>query len=128
MPKVGKVGRGKRHKHKASGPRRAPKARKVTVYLPDGTVEVRTPASFKRERSQAPTKLSEYNRYIRSPEWRALRLLVLERDHHGCTDCGKRSGYLHVHHLTYERFQHEQLEDLTTLCESCHAAVHKAAA
>ncbi len=59
--------------------------------------------------------------YYQSARWRALRLQVLERDRFACTKCGATDD-LCVHHLSYANKGHEELEELVTLCRSCHAA------
>lgn len=65
-----------------------------------------------------------YNAYLKSPQWRAKRKLVLARDRHTCQGCGKHAeqcdGPLQVHHLTYTRVSRELMCDLTTLCRDCH--------
>jgi len=65
-----------------------------------------------------------YDRYLNSTTWAAKRKLVLERDGRRCQKC-QSTGPLHVHHLTYDRIGHELLEDLQTLCKTCHAALHR---
>jgi len=65
---------------------------------------------------------SKYDRYISSPEWRSLRLKVLERDQHCCQTCLSTDD-LEVHHKTYVRLGNEDLEDLITLCSECHEAI-----
>lgn len=63
--------------------------------------------------------------------WRAVRAGFLERmsaevglDPLPCLVCGT-VGDLEVHHVTYERWGGQELdEDLVPLCGSCHAAVH----
>lgn len=66
----------------------------------------------------------EYDQYLSSDAWKHKRGTVLKRDRHRCAGCGS-TAELHVHHCTYERFGHEPLRDLITLCESCHKAVHR---
>ena len=72
----------------------------------------------------------EYKKYLDSPEWKKLSMAILNRDKWKCVKCGVRrrykgvETYLQVHHLTYENIFHEKLEDLTTLCKSCHDASH----
>ena len=58
--------------------------------------------------------------------WQAVRLLVLKRDNKQCQNCGALEN-LCVHHLSYEHEGSEldYLDDLTTLCRSCHARVHQ---
>lgn len=70
-----------------------------------------------------------YQAYIKSPEWEEIRQRRLERDQRRCVDCGSdgSDSRLEVHHLTYERFGHERLDDLQTLCHFCHCIEHNIA-
>jgi 5-methylcytosine-specific restriction endonuclease McrA len=52
-----------------------------------------------------------------------VRAQVLQRDGYCCRQCRAR-GRLDAHHLTYERFGHEQLSDCITLCRACHDRAH----
>jgi 5-methylcytosine-specific restriction endonuclease McrA len=64
----------------------------------------------------------KYQKYIRSPEWKTKCKEALGRAEHKCQKCGfsKWAGKLEVHHLTYEHFMHEPLEDLIVVCSKCH--------
>lgn len=65
-----------------------------------------------------------YDTYIGSSKaWKEKRAAVLERDHYRCKICGSCMD-LHVHHVTYERLYHEELDDLITLCGKCHRRLH----
>ena len=64
----------------------------------------------------------KYYMYLFSKEWKARRTLVLSRDNYKCTSCGKKAHS--IHHLTYKNIFNEPLEDLTSLCKSCHEKVH----
>ena len=64
-----------------------------------------------------------YAEYINSPEWAEKRKAVRLRDKK-CQKCG-RKRFLHVHHLTYENFGNEKLEDLILLCNRCHDLEHR---
>jgi hypothetical protein len=64
-----------------------------------------------------------YRGYLRSPEWAKLRTAVLLRDGNQCNHCGSDCN-LHVHHLTYDRRGDECLNDLITLCATCHDREH----
>ena len=64
-----------------------------------------------------------YNAYLKSPEWREKREQVLLRDQYKCQDCGAHER-LEVHHTTYKRVFHEDLDDLITLCRDCHQNEH----
>lgn len=60
-----------------------------------------------------------YDRYIHSAAWRKKADACLERDGFVCQVCGGRAT--DVHHLTYDRFGHEDLSDLVSLCRKCHS-------
>ena len=60
----------------------------------------------------------EYERYIHSAAWRQLANERLEMDGHICRVCG--GSATDVHHLTYERFGGESMDDLVSLCRKCH--------
>lgn len=60
-----------------------------------------------------------YLEHLKSPEWKALRALVLERANHQCERCGA-TGTLQVHHRTYARLGYELLDDLQAVCVICH--------
>lgn len=64
-----------------------------------------------------------YAAYLRTPHWKALRAVVLERWSGLCEECGVKPA-TQVHHRTYERLGREVLADLTPLCATCHAGTH----
>jgi group II intron reverse transcriptase/maturase len=54
-------------------------------------------------------------------DWAEIRLAVLARDNYRCTQCGS-SDDLHVHHSqARRRGGTHQMDNLQTLCASCHA-------
>ncbi len=61
----------------------------------------------------------EYDRYIHSGAWREKADARLGTDGYVCRVCGGRAT--DVHHLTYERFGHEDQGDLVSLCRRCHS-------
>jgi hypothetical protein len=63
----------------------------------------------------------DYFAYLDSPEWWAIRKLVLRRAEYRCERCDKR-GALEVHHRTYCRLGDESSDDLEVLCPACHRA------
>lgn len=77
---------------------------------------------------------AKYDAYIQSPEWfrRREEWAETERVRLGtdalvCTGC-KQSWTLkrgHLHHVTYERLEHEAHEDLWAVCETCHMRLHE---
>jgi 5-methylcytosine-specific restriction endonuclease McrA len=62
-----------------------------------------------------------YTSYMQSEAWKALRQTMID-----ITGCCERCELtdevtmLEVHHLTYERLGHEDLDDLQVLCPPCH--------
>lgn len=66
---------------------------------------------------------AEYNAYISSPYWHRKRNKCLSRDEDRCRCCGTDTK-LQVHHKTYDRFGDEELDDLVTVCDSCHMKIH----
>lgn len=67
------------------------------------------------------------------PDWDIRRRAVYERDQWTCTKCGTQSGPhagsdgvpLHAHHVQPRADGgSNRLTNLTTLCESCHTALH----
>lgn len=68
--------------------------------------------------------LQRKKEYLLSIKWKVLRIQILERDSYQCQLCFSPDT-LNVHHQTYENLFHEKEEDLITLCECCHAKLHK---
>lgn len=69
-------------------------------------------------RSKTNSKRRKYRAYLQSSSWKALRQRVLIRDGFECL-CGAPAT--EVHHLSYERFGSERLEDLVSICKECHS-------
>lgn len=64
-----------------------------------------------------------YEAYIASKVWRRLRQLALGRDGYACRICSG-TEQLEVHHRRYPpiaKWDEDRVENLTTLCSSCHA-------
>jgi 5-methylcytosine-specific restriction endonuclease McrA len=57
-------------------------------------------------------------------EWAILKKQVHRRDGYRCRLCGRDDVQLNVHHRTYETYAEERLEDLITLCRTCHEHFH----
>lgn len=81
-------------------------------------------ASLKKEYRFYNSPSYKYYMYLSSPEWKAKRKLVFERDNNVCRVCEK-SNASEVHHLTYENVFNEALEDLISICHECHKGIHQ---
>ena len=61
---------------------------------------------------------------VEHKEWRSA---VFARDDYTCTMCGERGGKLNAHHISpwaLNKNERYNLDNGTTLCESCHNEVH----
>lgn len=67
-----------------------------------------------------------YSELLRSPKWQRKRLEIMQRDNWKCKSCNDDLKELHVHHLRYtvDNPWEEIDENLITLCDSCHKAIH----
>lgn len=67
-----------------------------------------------------------YKDQLKTPEWKAKRLEILERDSYCCVKCSCKKG-LQIHHNYYEdgklAWEYPN-KALTTLCKSCHKLFH----
>ena len=72
---------------------------------------------------------SEYEIYIRSPEWKQKAAERLRIDNYRCVVCGAkgtRLNPLQVHHCSYKNLGHEDIgTDIVTLCQCCHKGHHR---
>lgn len=57
-------------------------------------------------------------------EWRKARKAALERDHGRCRSCWRPGNEVH-HVLSRARGGKHDLDNLRTLCSSCHRYVHE---
>jgi hypothetical protein len=69
-------------------------------------------------------RVMPYVDYLETEHWKLLRMAVLERMGRQCVICGNSHVEVHVHHLSYRRKGHENINDLTCLCNECHKKVH----
>lgn len=76
-------------------------------------------------------KQLKYEGYLQSKKWRDLRHRKLVYENFTCKHCGYSPLInaveipLDVHHLTYERFENEDWDDLIVLCRECHKKFHE---
>ena len=92
-------------------------------FTDDDISEILGAAKIRIEKREK--KLS-YQEYINSDEWKKKASEAKKRANWRCQICNKHQSKipLHTHHRTYENLGNEKPEDLTVLCEDCHALFH----
>lgn len=65
---------------------------------------------------------TERNTYLLSPQWKALRKLVIARDK--CCQLTGDVTDIEVHHINYDNLGNEYLDDLVLLSRRAHQFVH----
>ena len=94
------------------------------------------PSSAKSKQRSA--EYLKYKHYIASKEFKVVRDACFARDNYRCACCGwseqekdpnlkSTMRNLTCHHKTYVHLYHEldHLDDVVTLCNVCHCAIHK---
>lgn len=66
----------------------------------------------------------KYKEYLLSPTWAEIKLDLINSRGQRCERCQKKTKWLQVHHLTYERIFKEEPCDLQLLCAGCHKKEH----
>lgn len=87
------------------------------IYSPEKAKQMREVRSGENHWLWNPDK-----EYFRGEDWLEARKFALERDKYICQDCGKTNKLrMDVHHLIpWEETHDNRLENLITLCRSCH--------
>lgn len=66
-----------------------------------------------------------YKEKLLDPRWQKKRLEVLSKYNFTCCRCGDKTSTLHVHHLKYKENPWDVgIEDLLSLCDTCHKIAH----
>lgn len=76
------------------------------------------------EEQQRAARKAKHHAYLNSAAWKTRRSAAIAQAGGRCMDCGSTQR-LHVHHLTYARWRHEQARDLRVLCAKCHRRRHR---
>ncbi len=85
--------------------------------------EVKEPKPTKKQKKRKKRGRGNYQKYLRSEEWKMRREQRLKIDNYTCQMCGTKEKLV-VHHKTYARIFNEDMDDLITLCDPCHKKVH----
>lgn len=75
------------------------------------------------EKGRSAEFQKEYDAYLKTEKWRALRTKILRRANGVCEGCGKLAA-TQVHHLTYKHIFEEFLFELVAVCDPCHKRLH----
>lgn len=73
---------------------------------------------------QAQLDRMDYEDYLLSPEWDAIRSRKLEKAGYTCERCKKPAAWLDCHHLRYPQRGTETNKDLQAVCRACHKKIH----
>lgn len=57
-------------------------------------------------------------------DWNTARAVARARDNERCTRCGATKGLIVHHIIAWELTHDNSLDNLLTLCRSCHMQVH----
>lgn len=69
--------------------------------------------------------MTEYEKLLKDPRWKAKRIEILKRDNYRCRKCLEKTKVLHVHHTKYKGNPWEISNvHLMTLCPGCHRKEH----
>lgn len=88
--------------------------------------EIHLTSIHRGEGSMRSPPVKEWRRYLRSGAWAAKRMEAVRRAGFRCQECGRSNfdvSKFQVHHLTYEHFGRERVEDLRVLCRRCHRRI-----
>jgi hypothetical protein len=66
---------------------------------------------------------NKYREYLISKKWAGIKKAIHYIYEDECYICRSKDK-LHVHHKTYDRIYHEDLDDLVLVCEDCHEKIH----
>lgn len=69
-------------------------------------------------------KIAEYNDYMASPLWKAIRERVLQRDKGLCVGCGHRASQVHHRNYSQSVMSGRNIKPLASLCRQCHDTIH----
>jgi 5-methylcytosine-specific restriction endonuclease McrA len=117
------------------------------VKKPDGDVPAWDTAAEEAAHERRPNTLPDltaerqardirwrrtYEAFLKSPDWKSMRTLVMQRADHLCEACLTNEAE-HVHHTVYPKvdgevsafdFRNQPLWELRAVCWTCHAAIH----
>lgn len=69
--------------------------------------------------------IEEKMAYYNSDEWVEKKNKKLRQAGFKCEKCGASGVLLEVHHINYNNFRREELDDLRVVCKKCHHRLHR---
>lgn len=100
----------------------------VIANVSNGNYRVSLKKAKKKNRAKPKNKKEphwkdKYLEYLKSKEWKAIRVKLFQLRGRKCEECDA-TRFLQIHHKTYIRLYHEKMDDLQILCRECHKAEH----
>jgi len=65
-----------------------------------------------------------YDEYLKSPEWKAIRTRIFARDRSKCLACGNHADAVHHRGYDKETMIGQRLHMLISVCRECHEHIH----
>jgi 5-methylcytosine-specific restriction endonuclease McrA len=81
----------------------------------------------RKERKPKPSKehrREDYEKYMKSALWAAIRKEVLDRDGHRCLSCGDPATEVHHRSYSIDVLEGRDNAKLASLCGRCHNRIH----
>jgi hypothetical protein len=88
----------------------------------------RTPSHYEAMREVRLSRMgykgnNKYTQYLASAHWKLVISKVRHSRKYVCMACGT-TVQLNLHHITYDRIGHENMENLVWLCDKHHGEAH----
>ena len=80
---------------------------------------------LKNKAGNKTNKRSQYQLYLESDVWLAIRDRVLERDGNTCQCCGRPAKVVHHRDYSNSTMTGESIDRLISLCKKCHKFIHR---
>ena len=81
-------------------------------------------AAFLSARSGSMRRNAQYEEYLKSDHWKALRQAKFQEVGKACQTCPSTTKIIHVHHIRYRELTDCTTADLAVLCKDCHDLLH----
>jgi len=96
-------------------------------HTPQARENIRKSQLGEKNHNWSGGKITERQKGINDWKWREARIKCLERDNYTCQKCGVKKQLCAHHIIPYGKVIDDTIENLITLCESCHMKIHGSA-